>query len=328
MRLYPQLSELRSRQIVRDVLVLIALVVFLVLAVAVRRAVMSLTAVSEGFTSGASGAQDSWNDVGDSLSRIPFVGDDVQRTFADLADATFGSAAETGQAVTDAVALTANVLAFVTFAAPTVAMLVLWLPRRLDRARSWGAAHRVLSALPAPPAFVAATGAAPVGVPRAGGAPDVASAAAPGALAGTAPGALPTSGDPGGSGAAAGALPTPGEQSGVGAAPGALPGVAEGRHDTVALPWGSAALAAVGSAASPAPGASPGVAAEHPGGPVVSFPPEELLALRALCQLPFEDLVKFCPRPFETFAAGDYAPLVAALYAHEGLVPPGWSTRA
>jgi hypothetical protein len=247
---------------------------------------MSLTAISEGFTSSAAGAQQSWDSVGDSLSGIPFVGDDLQRTFESLAAATFGNAAETGQSVTDAVTLAANVLAFVTFAAPAAVVLVLWLPRRLDRARAWDAADRVLSAVPMPPAFLG-------------------------------PGAV-----------------------------GPVDALADDRsHDTVALPWGPGSAVAGPAAAPAGPAAPTGPAAPagpvatpaalggathggaaHPAGGIAAFPPDELLALRALCHLPFEDLARFTPRPFEAFASGDYAPLVAALYAHEGLVPPGWAT--
>lgn len=50
-------------------------------------------------------------------------------------------------------------------------------------------------------------------------------------------------------------------------------------------------------------------------------PPTHLLAMRALCQLPLADLVKFEPRPFEAYAEGRYAGLVAALYDYEGLRP-------
>jgi hypothetical protein len=303
MRLYPQLAEHRSRQVVRDVLVALALVLFAVLAWAVHSAVMSLTAISEGFTDSASGAQETWAGVGDSLSGIPLVGDQIQKTFQDLAAATFGNAAQTGQTVTDAVTLAANVLAFVTFAAPAVVLLVLWVPRRLDRARAWDAAYRVLSAVPAPPAFAGVGGGAggggggPVGAGGASGAELDAGRAA--AIGGVSPGT-----------------------SAVGGAPeDGLPARAhEDRHDTVALPWGTA----TGAVGVPLGG---GAAGPHAGGPLVAFPPDELLALRALCHLPFEDLVAFTPRPFEAFAAGDYAPLVAALYAHEGLIPPGWSTR-
>ncbi|MGV1003832.1 MAG: hypothetical protein ACOYEV_03480 [Candidatus Nanopelagicales bacterium] len=52
---------------------------------------------------------------------------------------------------------------------------------------------------------------------------------------------------------------------------------------------------------------------------LLSAPPLHLVALRALCQLPLEDLVKFEPRPFEAYAQGRYDRLAAALYACEGV---------
>ncbi|HYN55610.1 MAG TPA: hypothetical protein VES03_00285 [Motilibacterales bacterium] len=272
MRLYPQLAVPRNRQILRDVLVLGSLALFALFAWAVKEAVMTLTAISAGFTDNAQGVQDSWDSIGGTLSGIPFVGDDVQGAVSDLSDATVGSAVQAGEAITEAVTTTANVLAFVTFAAPAAVLLVLYLPRRLDRARAWTAADQVLSAIEVNPAF---------------------------GLAGSAPRSI----------------------SGAGTA--AIPEAEGGPHDTIALPWGPGQ----GRGAGPAPGAGvpgsgPALGALRPGLAVVAFPPDELLALRALCDLPFVDLVRYTPRPFEAFYAGDYAPLIRALYAHEGLEPP------
>ena len=256
MRLYPDLAGPRNRQITRDVLVLLALLLFAFFAWAVRAAVMTLTAISAGFTDSAQGVQDSWTSIGSSLSGIPFVGDDIQGAVDGLADATVGNAVDAGQSITEAVTTAANVLAFVTFAAPAAVLLVLYLPRRLDRSRAWTAADTVLSAIEVNPAFGLA---GPASRPVAGGGPT------------------------------------------------ALPEIEGQPHDTVALPWG------------PPP---PGSRAGRSGPAVVAFPPDELLALRALCDLPFVDLVRYTPRPFESFYAGDYAPLIRALYAHEGLEPP------
>lgn len=266
MRLYPQLSGPRGSQILRDVLVVVALALFAYFAHLVRVAVMMLTAISEGFTGGAESAQDAWNGMGNSLSGIPLVGDDIQNAFENLADATFGNAADTGEAVTHAVTTAANVLAFVTFAAPAAVLLVLYLPRRIDRATRWTAAERVLSAVAVSPMFAEAVTGHPTS-------------------------AIESSAD---------------------------------THDTLALPQPG-----VGAGAAPAGRSGYTDVRRGPTGDVeVRFPPDELLAMRALCHLPLEDLVRYSPRPFEAFEAGDYAPLVAALYAHEGLVPPGWSSRA
>jgi hypothetical protein len=276
MRLYPDLAGPRNRQITRDMFVLLSLALFAFFAWAVKNAVMTLTAISAGFTDNAQGVEDSWDSIGGSLAGIPFVGDDIQGALSDLSDATVGNAVEAGQAITDAVTTAANVLAFVTFAAPAAVLLVLYLPRRLDRSRAWTAADTVLSAIEVNPAF---------------------------GLAGS------------------GAQPVPGGA--------AIPEIEGQPHDTIALPWGPGP--GVAGPVGPGPGvAGPwgpgaGVAGGGSGriGPaVVAFPPDELLALRALCDLPFVDLVRFTPRPFEAFYAGDYAPLIRALYAHEGLEPP------
>jgi hypothetical protein len=223
MRHYPQLAPLRSRQIARDVLVGLTLLLFAGLAWAVRSTVMTLTVISEGFTSSAAGAEERWQGVGDVLARVPLLGEQVGKAFEGLGSATFGNAAESGKAVTDAVTTAANVLALVTFAAPAAVLLVLWLPRRLDRARTWDAGYRVLG-----PASARGLG--------------------------------------------------PADAEG-------LPGV-------------------------PAPQVGAGLPLDH------------VLAMRALCHLPLAELARVTPRPFEAFAAGDYAPLVAALYAHEGVLPP------
>ncbi len=259
-RIYPELAVPRNRQIVRDVLVLATLALFAFFAWAVRKAVMTLTAISAGFTDGAEGVQDSWESIGSTLSGIPFVGDDIQGAVTGLSDATVGNAVQAGEAISEAVTTTANVLAFVTFAAPAAVLLVLYLPRRLDRARAWTAADTVLSAIEVNPAF-----------------------GLPGSTAAS------VSGGPG---------------------PAPIPEIEGQPHDTIALPWGPEAP----SAARAIP--------RRTGPAVVAFPPDELLALRALCDLPFVDLVRYTPRPFEAFYAGDYAPLIRALYAHEGLEPP------
>jgi hypothetical protein len=269
MRLYPDLAGPRNRQITRDVLVVLSLALFAFFAWAVKGAIMNLTAISTGFTRNAQGVQDSWDSVGNSLSGIPFVGDDIQGALSGLSDATVGNAVEAGQSITEAVTTAANVLALVTFAAPAAVLLVLYLPRRLDRSRAWTAASTVLSAIEVNPAF---------------------------GLGGPVAPSLP----------GPGSVPIP---------------QAEGQpHDTIALPWGPGPMPGPGGAGAMS-GAVPGSPART-GPAIVAFPPDELLALRALCDLPFVDLVRYTPRPFEAFYAGDYAPLIRALYAHEGLEPP------
>jgi hypothetical protein len=195
MRWYPDLPGPRRQQVLGDLTVVGAVLLFAVLGWLVRDAVLTLTAISTGFTDSANSVQDSWTSFGDTLSRVPLVGDDLQDTVDGLADATVGNAAQAGESVTSAVTTSANTLGLLTFAVPTGLLLWLWVPRRLDRARRWTAAVTALS-----------------------------------------------------------------------------------------------------------PAA-----------------PDDVVAMRALCLLPLADLVRFTPRPFESYRAGDYAPLVRALYEHEGV---------
>lgn len=199
MRLYPDLAVARRRQIRSDLLVAACLALFAGLAWLVRDAVLLLTVISTGFTDGAGGVQESLATLGGDLAGLPLVGDELQDAVLGLSEATAGNAVAAGESVTSAVTATANTLALVTFTLPAFLLLMLWLPRRLARARAWAAASTALAA------------------------------------------------------------PTP---------------------------------------------------------------PVQLLALRALCQLPLQTLTRATPRPFEAYQVGDYGPLVRALYEHEGVSSP------
>lgn len=79
-------------------------------------------------------------------------------------------------------------------------------------------------------------------------------------------------------------------------------------------------LTRVGAAAQDAPDE----AAQDPGSTLVMHrtPPKQLLAMRALCQIPLLELAGYEARPFEAYDAGRFDGLIAALYASEGLRPP------
>lgn len=147
MLMYPRVAAARNRQVAVDVAVLLAVLLFGWFGWTVHEALMELTAISTGLTDSLTGVQGTWNSVADSVSGVPLIGDNLADAFRGMSDATVGTAAESAQAVTEAVTQAARVLGLVTFAVPTVLLLVLWLPRRLARARRWGAADAVLSGL-------------------------------------------------------------------------------------------------------------------------------------------------------------------------------------
>lgn len=150
MRWYPDLASARGRQLRRDLLVLLSLLVFAALAWLVRDAVLQLTVISTGLTGGASEVQESWNSVGRAMAGVPLVGDALRDAVVGLSDATLGSAVEAGDAITAAVTASADILALVTFAVPAALVGLLWLPRRLARARRWHAAAAALGGPPPP----------------------------------------------------------------------------------------------------------------------------------------------------------------------------------
>lgn len=256
MRLYPELTRPRARQVAIDLVVAGLLVLFAVVARAVHGAVQDLTAISRGFTDNAQGAHGAWSSAAQALGGIPLIGDRIGGALQDLADSTVGDAAATGREVTDAITAAADVLGLAALVVPTALVLLAWLPRRIDRARRWDAAARVLGAAMVPGA---------VGAPQAPG----------------------------------GAHPSGGVHPDSGPPLDGIPGEPPEFHDTLVLPRPQG----------------------RPMRPVA--PPAHLLAMRALCDVPFEDLVPFAPRPFEAYEAGDYEPLVDALYAHAGMRRPG-----
>ena len=50
-----------------------------------------------------------------------------------------------------------------------------------------------------------------------------------------------------------------------------------------------------------------------------------LLAMRAAFSLPYDTLLSYSPDPLGALAAGDYEPLVRAMFEDSGLKPPGRS---
>jgi hypothetical protein len=224
MRMYPELPGPRTKQLMADLSVAVFLLVCALLAWLVRTVVLTLRIISDATTSITDGIHGTWSSAADIVGSIPLVGSGVESLLQGLADGTVGNAADLSRAISDAITLTANVLAAVTFLIPAGLVAVFWLPVRIRRAQRWDGAARALGLVN--------------------------------------PHVL-------------------GPDSGL-----TQLGPADADHETLVL---------------------------------ASAPPAHLIAMRALCMMPFEDLVKYEARPFEAYAEGRYDQLVAALYAFEGL---------
>ncbi len=116
MRLYPDIPNRRYRSAMRDMLVVVALILFVLAGLWVHDTVDQLAVLGEGVRK-AGGA-------------VPFVGDPVE---------------DLGRRGEEGVHQLANVLGFLFFALPAVALLVWYLPRRMRQVTALTAAAGVLN---------------------------------------------------------------------------------------------------------------------------------------------------------------------------------------
>lgn len=223
MRIYPELTGPRAKQVMADLSVLAFLLGCALLAWLVRTVILTLRVISDAVTTVSDGIHATWSSAADIFAGVPLIGDSIEDLLQGLANGTVGNAADLSRSISRAITLTANVLSGVTLMIPVALILLFWLPPRIRRAQRWDAAAKALG-------------------------------------------------------------PTHTEVRIRGLEIASL--TADPSQDTLIIS---------------------------------SAPPSHLLAMRALCMIPFEDLGKYEPRPFEAYAAGRYEGLAAALYAYEGL---------
>jgi hypothetical protein len=147
MQLYAQQPAARTRQLAADLGMLAWLVLWVLVARVVHRAVLVLAepgAAVEDLGSAVAGTMAS---AAGAAEDVPLVGDELATPFEALADA--GDAVTgAGQAAQDAVGTLATVLAVVLVALPVGWLLLRWLPWRLRWAREAGAATAMLQGTP------------------------------------------------------------------------------------------------------------------------------------------------------------------------------------
>jgi hypothetical protein len=147
MQLYARSPVLRTRQVVVDVGMLAWLVLWILIARAVHRAVLVLAEPGQAVEGLGRSVAGNMNSAAEAADRVPAVGDELAKPFGALADAG-DSVSGAGQSAQDAVATLATVLAVVLVVLPVGWLLLRWLPGRLRYAREAGAATRLLSGTP------------------------------------------------------------------------------------------------------------------------------------------------------------------------------------
>jgi hypothetical protein len=143
-RFYPQLPGQRIGTISRDLLIVALLLLFALFGKAVHDAVDALAVLGEGVRSGGESVRNGFESAADAVDGTPIVGGDIADGLRDAGEASGGNVAELGQSGEDKVHYLANLLGFVTFAAPAALLLLWMIPPRIRQIRQLTAASRVL----------------------------------------------------------------------------------------------------------------------------------------------------------------------------------------
>ena len=143
-RYYPEPAAQRSRAILADILVVALVAVFAWLGVTVHDTFDDLASLGRGVEDAGNSVQGGFEDAGGLLSDVPIVGAQLDDAFTEVGAQTGGNTAALGEQGASAVEDTARLLGWLTFALPTLAVLLWAVPRRVVRVRRLSVADRVL----------------------------------------------------------------------------------------------------------------------------------------------------------------------------------------
>ena len=147
MQLYAHDPVQCTRQLTADVSMLAWVLLWVVVARAVHRAVLVLAEPGRAVEHLGASITGNMSSAAEAAEDVPIVGDELSAPFDALASAS-GSVSGAGQAAQDAVGTLATVLAVVLVVLPVGWLLLRWLPWRLAYAREAGAARRLLDGAP------------------------------------------------------------------------------------------------------------------------------------------------------------------------------------
>lgn len=147
MRLYPDQMGRRLDLIARDLAVVLALVLFALIAVEVHDAVDRLAVLGEGVESAGRGVSGGFDAAADAVDGTPVVGDDLGDALRSAGEGSGGEVEDLGRGGAGAARDLADLLGVLFFALPA-ALLLLWaLPPRVRQVRRLNAAVRAVGEL-------------------------------------------------------------------------------------------------------------------------------------------------------------------------------------
>ena len=142
MKLYAETAGLRARQLLGDLAVLAWTAAWVAAGLTLYRLVEKLAVPGERVEQAGSSFAGDIAEIQQKVGRLPVVGGELQDPFGRLAGVgrTLAAAGVTQQEVVHQLALWLGVVVAVV---PIVALLLVWLPRRVSWAREAGAASRL-----------------------------------------------------------------------------------------------------------------------------------------------------------------------------------------
>ena len=145
--MYPDQPGRRIDLMARDLAVVLALVIFGVVALAVHDAVDDLAVLGEGVESAGRGVSGGFESAADAVDGTPIVGDELGDALRGAGEGSGGEVEELGRGGAGAAHDLANLLGLLFFALPA-GLLLLWaLPPRIRQVRRLNSAARALGDL-------------------------------------------------------------------------------------------------------------------------------------------------------------------------------------
>lgn len=149
MRLYPEQPGRRLDLIARDLAVVLALVLFALIAVKVHDAVDRLAVLGEGVESAGKGVSGGFGAAADAVDGTPLVGGSLADALRGAGEGSGGEVEDLGRGGASAAHDLATLLGFLFFALPAAVLLLFALPPRVRQVRRLNAAAQAVGELSA-----------------------------------------------------------------------------------------------------------------------------------------------------------------------------------
>lgn len=144
MKLYSDFGGRRARQIIFDLLAVLAVTAWVLLGIALYSLVMNLSSFGVQMEQAGAGFKETMVDVGENLGGVPLIGEGIRIPFDGASDA--GAALEdAGQDQQQAVSQLATVLGIGIAALPILTILLFWLIPRVNFVRKAGNAKAIVA---------------------------------------------------------------------------------------------------------------------------------------------------------------------------------------